>query len=92
MSCSVGGRHGSDPLLLWLWCRLAAVVPIRPLAWETLYAVGAALKRKKKKKKTLCPAFEKIIAEAILHKTFQLLSMSIAFLIITRLSCCPLFH
>ena len=32
-----------DPVLLWLWCRLAAVAPIRPLAWEPPYAVGAAL-------------------------------------------------
>ena len=33
-----------DPALLWLWCRPAAVAPIRPLAWEAPYAVGAALK------------------------------------------------
>ena len=41
---------GSHPAWLWLWCRLAAVAPIQPLAWESLYASGAALKRKKKKK------------------------------------------
>ena len=23
-----------EPALLWLWCRLSAVAPIRPLAWE----------------------------------------------------------
>ena len=28
----------------WLWCRLAAAAPIRPLAWEPPYAKGAALK------------------------------------------------
>ena len=33
-----------DPVLLWLWCRLEAVAPIRTLAWESPYAVGAALK------------------------------------------------
>ena len=49
MSCDVGRRHGSDPTLLWLWQRPAATAPIRPLAWEPPYAVGAALKRKKKK-------------------------------------------
>jgi len=27
----------------------AAVAPIRPLAWEPLYAMGAALKSKKRK-------------------------------------------
>ena len=36
-----------DPALLWLWCRPAAVTPIRPLAWEPPYAVGVALKRQK---------------------------------------------
>ena len=47
MSCGVGHRHGSDPALLWP----AAVGPIRPLAWEPQYAVGEALKSKKKKGK-----------------------------------------
>ena len=28
MSCGVGHRHGLDIALLWLWCRLAATVPI----------------------------------------------------------------
>ena len=40
--------------MLWLWCRLAATAPIRPLAWEPPYVAGAALekaKRQKKKKK-----------------------------------------
>ena len=37
--------------MLWLWCRLAAVAPTRPLAWEPPYATGAALKTKDKKKK-----------------------------------------
>ena len=33
-----------------LWCRLAATAPIRPLAWESPYAMGAALKKAKRKK------------------------------------------
>ena len=37
-------RHSSNLLLLWLWCRPAAVAPIRPLPWEPPYAAGAALK------------------------------------------------
>ena len=52
MSCGVGRRHGSDPALLWLWCRPVAVAPIRLLAWEHPYAVGAVLK--KTKSKTTC--------------------------------------
>ena len=45
----VGCRSGSDATLLWLWHRLAAIAPIWPLAWESPYAVGAALKRQKTK-------------------------------------------
>ena len=51
MSCGVGWRHSSDPALLWLWHRPAAIAPIGPLAWEPPYATGAGLKRPKKKKK-----------------------------------------
>ena len=61
MSCGVGHRHGSDPALLWLWCRPAAVAPIGPLAWEPPDAVCAVpekakrkgRKRKRKSKKTI---------------------------------------
>ena len=45
VSCGVGHRRSSDSTLLWLWCRLAAAAPIRPLAWELPYAAGAALRR-----------------------------------------------
>ena len=53
MSGGVGHRRGSDPELLWLWCRSAAAAPIHPLAWELPCAVGVALKRPEKKKKKL---------------------------------------
>ena len=46
-ACGVGHRRGSDPVLLWLWCRPAAVALIWPQAWEPPYAVSAALKRQK---------------------------------------------
>ena len=36
-----------------LWCRPAAVAPIRPLAWEPPFAAGTALGKKKKKDKLL---------------------------------------
>ena len=42
-----------DLALLWLWCRPTSVAPIHPLAWKPPYAMGAALKSKKKKKKLL---------------------------------------
>ena len=37
-----------DLELLWLWYRLAATAPIRPLVWELTYGAGEALKKKKK--------------------------------------------
>ena len=50
MSCDVGRRHSSDPTLLWLRCRPAAIAPIRPLAWDPPpYAAGVALKGQKTK-------------------------------------------
>ena len=51
MNRGVGRRRGSDPALLWLWHRPAAVAPIRLLAWEPPYAMDAAIKKAKKKKK-----------------------------------------
>ena len=47
MSCGVGHICGLDPLVLWLWRRLAARAPIRPLAWEPPYASGSALEKAK---------------------------------------------
>ena len=50
MSSGVGHRRASDLALLWL-CRLAAMAPIHPLAWEPPHATSVALESKKKKKK-----------------------------------------
>jgi len=50
MSCGVGCRHGLDPTSLWFWCRPAAIAPIRPLAWEPPYAMGAAQEMAKRQK------------------------------------------
>ena len=53
LSYGVGHRRGLDMVLLWLWCRLAAVGPIQSLAWQLPYVVGATLKKTKKKKKKI---------------------------------------
>ena len=53
VSCREVLRLSSDLALLWLRRRPAAAVPIGRLAWELPYAVGAALKRLKKKKSKL---------------------------------------
>ena len=64
MSCGIGHRHGSDLALLWLWHRPAATVPIRPPAWEPPYAISAALKRQKKRKKIgKCTLIPMIVTE-----------------------------
>ena len=49
MTWGVGRRCGSDPELLWLWCRPAATAPIRPLAWKPPHAMGVALEKTKQK-------------------------------------------
>ena len=74
MSCGAGRRCGSDPMLLWLWHRPAAVAPIQLLAWEPPYAAGAALKRKRKKKKkeTTCG---KMVLHAIQGESFPTLPL-----------------
>ena len=59
MSFGVGHRRGSDPVLLWLRCKLEATALFRPLAWEPPYAEGVALKRQKKKKELLKISCEK---------------------------------
>ena len=49
MSYGIGHRCGSDPTLLWLWCRLAATALIMPLAWEPPSAASVALEKTKNK-------------------------------------------
>ena len=50
VSCGTGHGHGLDPTLLWVWHRPAATAPIQHLAWDLPGAVGATLKRQKRKK------------------------------------------
>jgi len=40
-----------DPALLWLWYRLAATTPIRPLAWEPPHGADVTLEKTKRPKK-----------------------------------------
>ena len=49
-SRGIGGRCGSDLVLLWLWPRPAAAAVIQPLAWELPYATGGPVKERKKYK------------------------------------------
>ena len=71
MICGVGRRQGLDPVLLWLWHRLAATALIGPLAWEPPYVTGVALKRQKKKKKKTKEKKRKQISSQILHCLFK---------------------
>ena len=51
MSCGLGHRCSSDPVLLWPWYRPTATAPVGPLAWELPDPAGVALKIREKKKK-----------------------------------------
>ena len=68
MSCGAGHRCGVEPELLCLLCRLAAVAPIQPLAWELPYATGEALKSKKKK--NFLKKVEHFMCALLLHIIF----------------------
>ena len=50
MSCGVDCRHGLDLALLWLFRRPVATALIQSLAWESLYAMGVAIKKRQKTK------------------------------------------
>ena len=52
MSCGVGCRLGSDPMLPWPGIGQRNTALIGPLAWEPPYATGVALKKIKIKKWT----------------------------------------
>ena len=69
MSCGVCCRLSSDPELLWLWRRPAAIAPIGPLAWEHPSATGAALKRQQQQKNPI-----KWIEAVGLFKIFKMVS------------------
>ena len=54
ISCCAGCRRALDPALPWLWYRPVATALILPLVWEPPYAVGAAVKKAKKKSVRRC--------------------------------------
>ena len=53
MSCGAGHRLGLDLMLPGLWCWMAAVALIWPIAWEPPYVLDVALKKQEKKNKKL---------------------------------------
>ena len=55
MTCGVGHRCSSDPMLLWLWYRSAAVALIWPQDWELPHATGAGLKKQTNKQTKFYP-------------------------------------
>ena len=59
MSCGVGHRCSSDLALLWLLHRPEATALIQPVAWDPPYAVGVALKKRKKRHEIYLPCHKK---------------------------------
>ena len=69
VSCGIGRRHSSDLELLWFWYRPVATALIPPLAWESPYATGAALKKTKEKRKKECGCS---VAHLLLPRWFEI--------------------
>ena len=66
--------------MLWLCCRLEAVAPLRPLAWEPPYAMDVVLKskkKKKKKKKKICIQDTNDLASGL--ESFAVYTLSLSF-------------
>ena len=83
VSCGVGQRRSLDPVLLWLWCRLAAIAPIQPLAWEPPYAMGEALDKQTNKQikftlweedRAYCVVLANFLVRILSHGSFQAIS------------------
>ena len=70
MSCGVGRRRGLAPALLGLWRRPVSTAPIRPLAREPPYAMGAAQEKAKKDKKNIIK-YSKIVVSTLNHTTLS---------------------
>ena len=68
MSCGVGCRCGSYPVLLWLWRRPAATALIRPPAGEPPYAVGVAQEMAKRQKKFFLSSYIHIYFHHVLSQ------------------------
>ena len=49
MSYGIDRRRSLGPVLLWLWCRLAAAAQLGLRGGKTPYVAGTAKKKKKKK-------------------------------------------
>ena len=76
MSCGVVCRRGSDPELLWLWCRLEATTPTGPLAWESPYTEGAVGPKRKKDKTNKQTNVALAIMETLLHRQVPVPAMA----------------
>ena len=76
MSCSVGGRRDLDPVLLWLWRRLAAAALIQLLDEELPYASGAALKREREKKRKKWAGVSRPQMSTLIHSVIHSITHS----------------
>ena len=71
MSYCVHLRCGLDPAWLWLWYMPASVAPAQPPAWELLYATGATLKYKRKRKRNNISTQKKLLKISNLQALFH---------------------
>ena len=83
MSCGVGQKRSSDLAWLWLQHRPEAVAPIRPLAWESPYAVGVALEKKTKTKQNKNTASRVLLLQKV--KTVKIAKYLFLFIVMFEL-------
>ena len=74
-----------DLVLLWLWCRSAAVAQICPLAWEFPHAADVALKKEREKKKATMDCFFLFLGPTSYYSLF-LLPTYFAFILVQESS------
>ena len=85
MSRDVSHRCGSDPALLWLWCRPVASALIGSLAQEPPYAAGVALKKDQKKKSVTLGHRETVIQYKYMHHIIFVITDKIQEYVVLRI-------
>ena len=89
MNCGVGCSRGSDPVLLWLGCRLAAVALIPPpsLGASTCCRCGLKKKKEKRIKRSRSVGFlGRVSSVRLMGKPERTVSVSLR---TSRKVCCP---
>ena len=77
VSYGVGGRHGSDPTLLWLCRKPAGAALIRPIAWELLNATDRCGPKRPKNKNKKTPSFIQSVSSTVLEVYIVVITLGV---------------